>query len=63
MDKDRKDGLEHEVKGTAKEVAGKVTGNKLREAEGNVEKNVGKIQNAAGKAADDARNQIKKNSR
>jgi|HubBroStandDraft_3_1064219.scaffolds.fasta_scaffold3021003_1 uncharacterized protein YjbJ (UPF0337 family) len=63
MDKDRKDGLKHEVKGTAKEVAGKVTGNKLREAEGNVEKNVGKIQNAAGKAADDARNQVKKNSR
>ena len=32
MDKDRKDGLKHEVKGAAKEVAGKVTGNK-REAE------------------------------
>lgn len=63
MDKDRKEGLKHEVKGAAKEVAGKVTGNKLREAEGNVEKNVGKIQNAAGKAADDARNQVKKNSR
>ena len=63
MDQDRKDGLKHEVKGTAKEVAGKVTGNKLREAEGKVEKNLGKIQNAAGKAADDARDQVKKNSR
>ncbi len=63
MDTDRKEGLKHEIKGTAKELAGKVTGNKLREAEGNVEKNVGKIQNAAGKAADDARNQVKKNSR
>jgi uncharacterized protein YjbJ (UPF0337 family) len=63
MDKDRKDGLKHEVKGAAKEVAGKVTGNKLREAEGSVEKNLGKIQHAAGKAADKARDQVKKNSR
>jgi uncharacterized protein YjbJ (UPF0337 family) len=63
MDKDRKDGIKHEVKGAAKEIAGKVTGNKLREAEGNVEKNLGKVQNAAGKAADDARNAVKKNSR
>ncbi len=63
MDIDRKEGLKHEVKGTAKEVAGKVTGNKLREAEGNIEKNVGKIQHAAGKAADDARDEVKKSSR
>ena len=63
MDKDRKEGLKLEVKGAAKQVAGKITGNKLREAEGNVEKNLGKIQNAAGKAADNARNQVKKNSR
>ena len=60
MDKDRKEGLKHEVKGALKEVAGKITGNKLREAEGAVEKNVGKIQNAAGKAADKARAQVKK---
>ena len=48
------------MKGAAKEVAGKVTGNKLREAEGNVQKNVGKIQNEAGKAADKARDEVKK---
>jgi len=60
MDKDRKEGLKHEVKGAAKEIAGKVTGNKLREAEGSLEKNFGKIQNAAGKAADKARDEVKR---
>lgn len=60
MDKDRKDGLKHEVKGAVKEAEGKVTGDKLRQAQGNIEKNVGKIQNAAGKAADKARDKVKK---
>ena len=63
MDKDRKEGLKHEIKGSAKEAAGKVTGNKLREAEGNIEKNAGKIQNAAGKAADQARKEVKRSAR
>jgi len=63
MDTDRKEGLKHEVKGAVKEVAGKVTGNKVREAEGAIEKNVGKVQHAAGKAADDARAAVKKGSR
>jgi uncharacterized protein YjbJ (UPF0337 family) len=60
MDTDRKEGLKHEVKGAVKEVAGKVTANKLREAEGAIEKNVGKVQHAAGKAADNARAAVKK---
>ncbi len=60
MDKDRKDGLKHEVKGALKEAEGKITGDKLRQAQGNVEKKLGKIQNAAGKAADKARDQVKK---
>ena len=60
MDKNRTEGLKHEVKGAVKEVAGKVTGNKLREAEGNLEKNAGKVQNAVGKSADKARTEIKK---
>jgi uncharacterized protein YjbJ (UPF0337 family) len=63
MDKDRKEGLKHEVKGGAKELAGKVTGNSVKEAAGNIEKNVGKIQNAAGKAADQARADVKKSAR
>ena len=60
MDKNRTEGLKHEVKGAVKEVAGKVTGNKLREAKGNLEKNAGKVQNAVGKSADKARDEIKK---
>lgn len=55
MDSNRKEGLKHEVKGAMKEVAGKVTGNKTREIAGNIEKNFGKMQNAVGKAADEAR--------
>jgi len=63
MDADRKEGLKHEIKGGAKEVAGKITGNKLREAEGNLEKNVGKVQNAAGKAADHSRDEVKRSAK
>ena len=55
MDKNRTQGLKKEVRGGAKEVAGKVTGNKSKEIAGNVEKNIGKAQNAIGKAADKAR--------
>lgn len=48
MDKNRTEGTKHEIKGAIKEVAGKVTGNKAREVAGNVEKNVGKMQNEVG---------------
>jgi len=63
MDTNRKQGLKHEVKGGIKEAAGKVTGNKAREVEGNIEKNLGKLQHAAGKASDDARAAEKKANR
>jgi uncharacterized protein YjbJ (UPF0337 family) len=63
MDTNRKEGLKHEVKGGIKEVAGKVTGNKAREAAGAVEKNFGKVQNAVGKAADETRKEAKKSNR
>ena len=55
MDDDRIKGAAKEVKGTIKEAAGKVTGNQQTEAEGNIEKNVGKVQRAAGEAKDQAR--------
>jgi uncharacterized protein YjbJ (UPF0337 family) len=48
--------MKHEVKGSAKEMAGKLTGNKVREAKGNAEKNIGKVHKAAGEAIDKARN-------
>jgi len=56
MDKNRKEGLKHEIKGSVKETVGKVTGNSSKELAGNVEKNLGKVQNQAGKASDAIRN-------
>ena len=55
MDKNRTEGAKHEFKGTVKEVAGKITGNKSREVAGNIEKNVGKVQKHLGEAADETR--------
>ena len=55
MDKDRTAGIGHQVKGSVKEAAGKVTGDKKLEAEGKGEKLGGKIQNAVGGAKDSIR--------
>jgi len=52
MDKNRKEGIKHEIKGAAKELVGKITGNKSKELAGNAEKNIGKVQKNAGEAAD-----------
>lgn len=60
MDKNRTEGMTHEIKGATKEVAGKVTGNHAKEAAGHIEKNVGKMQKEAGKAVDHARDESKK---
>jgi len=60
MDKNRKEGMKHEIKGGAKELAGKVTGNKVKEVAGNLEKNAGKVQHEVGKQADDERKREKK---
>jgi uncharacterized protein YjbJ (UPF0337 family) len=48
MDKDRIEGVGHQVKGAVKEVAGKVTGDTKTEAEGKAEKAAGKVQNTIG---------------
>lgn len=60
MDKDRIKGAAHEAKGAVKEAAGKVTGDAKIEAEGKVEKNLGKVQNAAGGAKDAVREAARK---
>ena len=52
MDKDRSEGLVEKIKGTAKEVAGKVTGDAKLEAEGKAQKLGGSVQNAVGGAKD-----------
>jgi uncharacterized protein YjbJ (UPF0337 family) len=58
MDKDRTSGAIKKMKGTAKEMAGKVTGDAKLEAEGKAQKNAGKIQNAVGGAKDSVREAI-----
>ena len=60
MDTNRKEGTKREIKGAVKEEVGKLTGNRSKERAGNVEKNLGKIQNAAGKASDAIRNAARK---
>ncbi|HYN77185.1 MAG TPA: CsbD family protein [Lamprocystis sp. (in: g-proteobacteria)] len=56
MNKEQVKGRFEEAKGAVKEVAGKVVGNEDLEAEGNLQKNVGKVQ--AGVA--DLREDVKK---
>jgi len=60
MDKDRVEGVGHQVKGTVKEGMGKVTGDTKTEAEGKAEKTAGKVQNAVGGAKDTARDALDK---
>ena len=52
MDKDRAEGIARQVKGSVKQAAGKITGDKKTEAEGAAEKAAGKVQNAIGGAKD-----------
>ena len=46
---DRTTGKIHEVKGTIRQTAGKLTGNLAMEVEGAVEKALGKVQTVVGK--------------
>lgn len=59
MDKDRIEGAARSVKGSIKEAAGKVTGDKKTEAEGQADKAAGKVQNTIGGAKDAARDALK----
>lgn len=52
MDKDRIEGAVEKVKGTAKELAGKVTGDTKLEAEGKAQKAAGTVQNTVGGVKD-----------
>ncbi len=59
MDKDRVEGVGHQVKGSIKEAAGKVTGDTQTEAEGTAEKAAGKVQNTVGGVKDSVRDLTK----
>ncbi len=52
MNKDRVSGIANQAKGSVKDAAGKLTGNKALQAEGKLDKAAGKAQNAAGKLRD-----------
>jgi uncharacterized protein YjbJ (UPF0337 family) len=52
MDKDRVEGSAKEIKGTTKEVVGKVLGDAKLESEGRAGQAAGKIQNAVGGVKD-----------
>ena len=60
MDKDRVAGSAKQVKGTIKELVGKVIGDTKLESEGKADKVEGKIQNAAGGIKDSVREIIEK---
>lgn len=59
MDKDRIEGVPHQAKGSVKEAAGKVMGDRKTEAEGKAEHAAGKVQNAVGGAKDAVRDTAK----
>ncbi len=56
MNKDQVKGRIEQAKGKAKEIAGKLTGNKTLEAKGDADQAAGKVRKTYG----DAKNQLKK---
>jgi uncharacterized protein YjbJ (UPF0337 family) len=58
MNKDQADGLVEEVKGKVKEAAGVILDDKEMEIEGNVQKNVGKVQSGFGDLKEDIKKDI-----
>lgn len=46
--RDQAEGTFHQIKGNVKEIAGKLTGKPKLEADGNIEKNAGKVQEKVG---------------
>lgn len=58
MNKDQIKGRYEEAKGKVKEVAGNVTGDKELEVEGNIQKNVGKVQAGVGDVKEDIKKKI-----
>jgi uncharacterized protein YjbJ (UPF0337 family) len=59
MDKDRVAGTGKKLKGSIKETAGKITGDKKLETEGKADKIEGKVQNTVGGIKDAARDALK----
>ncbi|MBF5007542.1 CsbD family protein [Diaphorobacter caeni] len=60
MKKEQVTGRVEEAKGAIKETVGKVTGNTKMQVEGNIEKNLGKAEAAAGDLANKVEKTLKK---
>jgi uncharacterized protein YjbJ (UPF0337 family) len=60
MDRNRVEGAAKQVKGSVKEAMGKVTGNRVTQAEGAAEKLAGRVQSRVGEAADAVRDRLKR---
>jgi uncharacterized protein YjbJ (UPF0337 family) len=60
MDKDRVKGVAKNLKGKAKEAAGRVTGDAKLKAEGKADQVAGKVQNAVGGVKDKLRDTVRK---
>jgi uncharacterized protein YjbJ (UPF0337 family) len=58
MDKDRIEGIGHQVKGAVKEGLGRIIGDAKLEADGTAERASGKVQNTIGSARDEARDAL-----
>lgn len=59
MNKDQLKGRVEEMKGRIKEVTGKLVGDDTLEAEGIIQKNIGKVQEKVGDLAQDAKDSLK----
>ncbi len=55
MDENRIEGKGKEIKGEIKQAVGKATNNRSMQAEGTVDKAIGKVQGAFGRAKDEVR--------
>ena len=60
MDKDRAEGIGHQIKGSIKEGVGHLMGDKKTEAEGAAEKASGNVQNTIGGVNDVVRDTVDK---
>ncbi|MBN3804454.1 CsbD family protein [Paraburkholderia sp. Ac-20336] len=59
MNRNRVEGTAKELKGSIKEAIGKITGNRVQQAEGAAEKLAGRMQAKVGEAADAMLEQLK----
>ena len=63
MDPNRIEGMGKQIKGEAKDVLGKVTGDTGQQIEGKVDKGIGKAQEAYGRAKDEVKDHLKNSQR